>query len=410
MGKLLIPRLALAFTVFGIFLLPPTEAFAKKTWLEKLFSGPQEVRKRRKPRPKAKAVAPLKVVTPVLAPIPEAKPATQPSADQNEPPQASGDMSSPEDSAQPAAPETELEGQAKRPPTPQPKPPVSAGGVPNDPSATMPENVDAVPIPEPSPRAIPEERPPSQNQAAPVEGLQSDPGHETPPAIGPIPQPNPRTAAEKPDEAKPDEDATAEPAEPPPPPDPRSALRPDPSGELPPDEIACRQRLAGLGVSFDNRPPQTDPTGCSVPYPLVVKSLGKDIGLKPDAEMNCAMAEASARFARDVVDPAAREIFGERLVTVSHASAYVCRPRNGTRKLSEHAFGNALDISSFSLSGGMTVVVEPAPPEKNGLFIDKVRTAACGPFKTVLGPGDPDHSEHLHFDLAPRRHGGTVCG
>lgn len=409
MGKLLIPRLALAFTVFGIFLLPPTEAFAKKTWLEKLFSGPQEVRKQRsKSRPRAKASA--RVVTPLLAPIPEAKPASQPYADQNEPPQASDDVSSPENSAQPAAPEMELEGPPKRPPTPQPKPPVSAGGVPNDPSATMPENVDAVPIPEPSPRAFPEDHPPSQDQAGPVKDLPSGHGNETPPAIGPIPQRNPRTAAEKPDETEPDEDETAEPAEPPLPPDPRSALRPDPSGELPPDEIACRQRLAGLGVSFDNRPAQTDLTGCSVPYPLVVKSLGKDVGLKPDAEMNCAMAEASARFARDVVDPAAQEIFGERLVSVSHASAYVCRPRNGTRKLSEHAFGNALDISSFSLSGGMTVVVEPAPPQKNGLFIDKVRTAACGPFKTVLGPGDPDHSEHLHFDLAPRRHGSTVCG
>ncbi|TIQ63130.1 MAG: extensin family protein, partial [Mesorhizobium sp.] len=35
---------------------------------------------------------------------------------------------------------------------------------------------------------------------------------------------------------------------------------------------------------------------------------------------------------------------------------------------------------------------------------------ACGPFKTVLGPGsDADHSLHLHLDLAPRRNGGTFC-
>jgi hypothetical protein len=39
-----------------------------------------------------------------------------------------------------------------------------------------------------------------------------------------------------------------------------------------------------------------------------------------------------------------------------------------------------------------------------------VRKAACGPFKTVLGPGsDADHALHFHFDLAPRRHGGTFC-
>ena len=82
---------------------------------------------------------------------------------------------------------------------------------------------------------------------------------------------------------------------------------------------------------------------------------------------------------------------------------------NGTNKLSEHAFGNALDIASFTLSGGTTVAVEMQPENKPAIFLDKVRKAACGPFKTVLGPGNPDHSEHFHFDLAPRRHGGTVC-
>ena len=141
----------------------------------------------------------------------------------------------------------------------------------------------------------------------------------------------------------------------------------------------------------------------------MVKSLGKDIGLQPDAEMNCAMAEAAARFAKDIISPAAQNVFSQPLKSITHASAYVCRPRNGTRKLSEHAFGNALDISSFKLSDDTTVAVEPTPPEKHGVFVGKVRSAACGKFKTVLGPGDPDHSEHLHFDLAPRRHGGTVC-
>ena len=80
------------------------------------------------------------------------------------------------------------------------------------------------------------------------------------------------------------------------------------------------------------------------------------------------------------------------------------------QKLSEHAFGNALDIASFTLSDGTTVAVELRPEEKPAIFLGKVRKAACGPFKTVLGPGsNADHAEHFHFDLAPRRHGGTVC-
>ena len=200
------------------------------------------------------------------------------------------------------------------------------------------------------------------------------------------------------------------PAEPPVPPDPRSALRPDPSGKMPPEELACRQRLTALGVKFENHAAESDPAGCSIPYPLTVKSLGADIGLQPDAEMNCAMAEAAARFAKDVVSPAAQSEFGQPLKSVSHASAYVCRPRNGTRKLSEHAFGNALDIAAFTLADGTTVAVELRPTEKPAIFLGKLRKAACGPFKTVLGPGsDADHALHFHLDLAPRRHGGTVC-
>lgn len=234
---------------------------------------------------------------------------------------------------------------------------------------------------------------------------------ETPPQTAPIPEPNPRKATEKPDETAPGEETAPADAQPEPMlPDPRSEMRPGPSGELPPEEIACRQRLHDLGVKFDNRPAEADETGCSIPYPITVKSLGETIGLEPEAEMNCAMAEAGARFAKDVISPAAQNVFGQTLKSISHASAYVCRPRNGTHKLSEHAFGNALDIASFTLSDGTVIAVELAPPEKNGIFVDKVRSAACGPFKTVLGPGsNADHAEHLHFDLAPRRHGGTVC-
>ncbi|TIQ13325.1 extensin family protein, partial [Mesorhizobium sp.] len=70
------------------------------------------------------------------------------------------------------------------------------------------------------------------------------------------------------------------------------------------------------------------------------------------------------------------------LKSVGQASAFVCRPRHGTGKLSEHAFGNALDIASFTLSDGRKIDVGPAPPEKDAKFLNTVRKAACGPFKT----------------------------
>lgn len=179
---------------------------------------------------------------------------------------------------------------------------------------------------------------------------------------------------------------------------------------MPQEEKACRARLKALGANFEEAPPQASAKGCALPYPIRLKRLSASIDLEPDAVINCATAETAVHFATGVIAPAAESAFGEELAMISQASAYVCRPRNGTRKLSEHAFGNALDISRFILTGGSTIDVEPAPPGNNAKFLAAVRKAACGPFKTVLGPGsDADHALHFHFDLAPRRNGSTFC-
>ncbi len=179
---------------------------------------------------------------------------------------------------------------------------------------------------------------------------------------------------------------------------------------MPLTEMSCRQRLQTLGVAFQNRPAEADASGCAMPYPVNVKTLGNGVAIEPEAIMNCAIAEATARFAAEVIAPTARRDFGADLKSISQASAYICRPRNGTTKLSEHAFGNALDIASFKLSDGQVVDVVLRPEEQAARFLGALRKAACGPFRTVLGPGsDADHATHFHLDLAPRRHGGTVC-
>jgi hypothetical protein len=365
MGGISISRFALAIAMCGVFALPPTSSFAAPAWLEKMFApDPPKNSKKRKPRPAARS-ADGKIALPAIAPVP---------------------VPAPRDAIQAEAP------------APETKPPLAATQaepaqeVVEDKPATdaeQPAAVEEAPIQDtPVEAPKPEFRPdlPASQSADPVEP----------------PKPEPRPHRPEPDVAD------TEKAKPPPP-DPRSALRPDPSGQLPEEEVACRRRLTELGVEFSEHKAESEPEGCSMPYPLTVTSLGSGIGLQPEAEMNCAMAEASARFARDVIAPHAQKIFREKLKSITHASAYFCRPRAGTNKLSEHAFGNALDIASFTLSGGTTIAVELSPPEKNGKFVETIRRSACGPFKTVLGPGDPDHSEHLHFDLAPRRNGGIVC-
>ncbi|WP_278049383.1 extensin-like domain-containing protein [Mesorhizobium sp. WSM4935] len=250
-------------------------------------------------------------------------------------------------------------------------------------------------------------RPPRSKGARSESRTASEP--ETPDVV-PTP---PQKPAEL--EPEPPETAPQPPEKPEPPgeekmlPDPRSAEMP--ADKMPAEETACRERLKALGVEFEEHKAEHDAEiGCSIPYPIILKTLGKSIGISPGAELNCPMAEAAARFMADVVQPAAKAELGADLKSVNQASAFICRPRNGTRKLSEHAFGNALDIAGFTLSDGRRIEIGPAPLDKDAKFLDAVRKAACGPFKTVLGPGaDPDHELHFHLDLEPRRHGGTFC-
>ncbi|MER9414390.1 extensin family protein [Mesorhizobium sp. M0306] len=265
-----------------------------------------------------------------------------------------------------------------------------------------------IPVPEPRPEDAPAAEPP---QATQPQNGQPRTEQPEPPPIAPQP---------------PEKPARAEPPASPPgaPPNPAEAdkkaeqkILPDPRSaaiagkEMPGEELACRRRLKSMGVDFEERKPEHDTAvGCSIPYPIVLKTLGKSIAVGPEPELNCQMAEAAARFAASVIQPAAKAEFGTDIKSIGQASAFVCRPRHAGGKLSEHAFGNALDIASFTLSDGKEIDVGPAPPQKDAKFLDTVRKAACGPFKTVLGPGsDADHSLHLHFDLEPRRNGGTFC-
>ena len=186
----------------------------------------------------------------------------------------------------------------------------------------------------------------------------------------------------------------------------------DADAPMPAEEAACRKRLSELGVVFAEHPPISEPEGCSAPHPLTVSRLPGDVELRPDAVLTCAMAEATARFVRDRAAPMAREEFEAELVAINQVSSYVCRPRNGTKKLSEHAYANALDWGSIELDDGTMIEVrafQRSEPRRARL-VSGLREAACGQFTTVLGPGsDADHADHFHFDLAERRNGGTFC-
>jgi hypothetical protein len=137
------------------------------------------------------------------------------------------------------------------------------------------------------------------------------------------------------------------------------------------------------------------------------------VAVKPTATLACPIVSVLDHWLAESVQPAAMRWFGARVVEIKQISAYSCRGRVGdhSNKISEHAFGNALDIATFVLSDGRKVVVESGwhgLPEEQA-FLHDVQSAACHEFTTVLAPGsNPAHYNHIHVDLR-KRAGRDIC-
>lgn len=102
---------------------------------------------------------------------------------------------------------------------------------------------------------------------------------------------------------------------------------------------------------------------------------------------------------------------GGGLVEIRVASHYACRSRNSRpgARLSEHAKGNAIDISAFVLADGTRLTVLDDWNGPNSRLMRKLHASACGTFGTVLGPNsDRFHRDHFHFDVA-RYGSGAYC-
>ena len=84
------------------------------------------------------------------------------------------------------------------------------------------------------------------------------------------------------------------------------------------------------------------------------------VAMKPAATLACPIVSALDRWLADSVQPAAMRWFGARVVEIKQISAYSCRGMNGNSRahISEHAFGNALDIAGFTLADGRYVSVK----------------------------------------------------
>ncbi len=181
-------------------------------------------------------------------------------------------------------------------------------------------------------------------------------------------------------------------------------------------ENAClADHLVQPSAYVQPAPPINGPGICGLTQPFHVTALlDGEVTLNSRYTLDCSMIAALNDWLRDVVEPAAQTRFNSRVVEIKSMGTYSCRGINGMAgaTLSEHAFGNAMDIGGFVLADGREITIVRDwyhGDEASMAFLRDVDAGACTHFTTVLGPGyNMFHYNHFHVDLAMR--GNTSTG
>ena len=212
-----------------------------------------------------------------------------------------------------------------------------------------------------------------------------------PPPPAPTPQPAPHGAGAQEEGAKetPKEGPTA--------------------GEL------CLERLKAAGFQFEPAasPAAANPA-CVIDTPVRLKAVG--VAGRPGALVRmidepilaCRFGERLGHWVADLAAPLLAARLSSEVRALRTGPGYECRNRNRAANghISAHALGLAVDVAAFELANGKALPVKPDGDERNRAAMEAVRTAACGCFLTVLGPGsDAAHSDHMHLDI--QQHGSS---
>lgn len=170
--------------------------------------------------------------------------------------------------------------------------------------------------------------------------------------------------------------------------------------------------------------------GLECPDAEVQEFAGEEIRFTPAAR---AVPAFRARLAalEQIVKSVSLRFYGRPASQILVAASYDCRAVSGkSRRISEHAFANAIDITGFvfppqaiiskdgsirpvAIPGSFEVRVErhwrargDSVVERHARFLDELTAelASREVFRTLLGPAHPDHEDHFHFDMAPSKY------
>ncbi len=173
----------------------------------------------------------------------------------------------------------------------------------------------------------------------------------------------------------------------------------------------CLSMLKANDVRFTPLPNQSFGGGCQTIDTVRLMSFATEASNL--GAMTCPLAANFTAWAKHAVRPAARKYLGSDVIRIETMGTYNCRKVNGARsnKLSEHAYGNAVDVSAFILKDGRRISVLNGWNGKadERAFLRRLHESACKRFGTVLGPNyNAAHANHFHFDMGKSMKDGSA--
>ena len=173
--------------------------------------------------------------------------------------------------------------------------------------------------------------------------------------------------------------------------------------------LSCTAELDQLGVGYAKIPDFHTAEGCGIDDNVRIDHSA--IPWSRPAQVACPFELTEWRFETKVIQPAALAIFHRRVAELIHVGTYACRGERGgnPNRLSQHAYGKAIDITGFALDDGTKISVRTdwAGDGPKARFLHRIAKGACGLFDVVLTPNhNAFHVDHIHLDIGPYK----LCG
>jgi hypothetical protein len=200
----------------------------------------------------------------------------------------------------------------------------------------------------------------------------------------------------------------AKPSEPPPPP-------PAPKAEA---ASTCLAQLIADGASAEAATaPPASAEGCGIAEPVRLSSItgeGGTVSLPDHPLIACEFASVLADYVRLIVAPLGEATLHAGVAAIETGPGYDCRTQDriAGARISAHAKGLAVDFMAITLADKRRILVERQTGADEASYFRAIRTAACGWFTTVLGPGsDAYHANNMHMDIEPHGSSGSyrIC-